>query len=46
MKTLDILEDKLLLKNLSKRTIVSYISNIKVVSQRIGKNPSDINEEV
>ena len=34
----------LLLRNLSDRTVNSYVSNIKLTSERIGKEPSNIDE--
>lgn len=45
MKTLELFEEKLLLKNMSNRTIQSYIYNIKLVSKRIKKEIHDISEE-
>lgn len=44
MNNIELFEEKLMLKNLSKRTIILYKRTIELVSSRIGKNIDDITE--
>lgn len=45
MENLDLFQQKLLLRNLSEQTINSYISNLKIVSQRLNKEIDEIDEQ-